>query len=631
MTDLFLDFETQSEANLKEVGIYNYARHPSTKAYYMAWAFDDNPINLWSLYHDRSLSNESEDTFPRRQLFHPDRKDIVYVAHNIKFEQLILRYVFGIDIPIERWYDTTTIARYYHFPAKLEGLGELVGMPKDMDGHKEMIKLARPRKNGQFWKPWEKPTEYKKVGKYCKRDVGVCRKVKKLFQPPPDVERQLWILTDRMMERGLRVDPQELCQAQKLIEKEAQHYSQKCRALTDGISYSQNIALAEWAGMDSVAASPVKQKLKQPDLDPTLKEVLTIKQQVGSSSIKKVAAMANRCDDEGYIRDYLIFSGASRTHRWSGSGIQPQNYPRGAGKRTAELFEKLYNGLPKPHHQSLKDMLRGFFHGPFLCGDFSQVEARTLAWSAGQDDLIEQFASPDIDPYCVMAEKIYGRSVSKSDKDERFTGKQAVLAAGYQCGWRGFDRMLKETYDVFLPRELLERTIQVYRATNDRIVDLWYRCQEAFEMAMAGESLQYRKFKFKPFGKRDKHGRIGVKVGLPSGSWLYYYQCHYDDEGNIRVYGCDRFTRKWGYLKIYGGALVENFIQSLARDIMAAAMLRLDAASFDLRLTVHDEIIARGEREQLPEYGRIMAQTPTWAKGLPIAVETWFCERYWKG
>jgi hypothetical protein len=426
---LYLDCETQSPVDVTKVGAPVYARAVKEQGSVMCWAHalnDDEPVALWT---------------PGLSLAWLKGHNGLFCAHNAEFEYWILREVYGIDICPERWIDTAAIARYNTLPGKLEEVGKFFGVEKDMDGSRVMLKLSRPRRPSKanpdpYWTPETKPDDFTRLYQYCRRDVEVSRMLHRMLPPLSDTETRVYQLTMRMNQRGMRVDLPALVKAKAIARADQDRISAAVKKIT-GYTASQVGPLAEWCGMpDGIAKHKIRDALRG-KLTLPQRVVLEHRQEFAKASVKKINAFLQRQLD-GYIHDGLIYGGAERTLRWTGSGVQPQNMARGAGKASLAAFEELAMGrLPDrledddgkvftSKQDILKSLVRGFILGPMLVGDFSQIEARTLAWYADDTKLLHAFATGQ-DPYRIMASKIYHKPVEEITKPERFMGKQAVL------------------------------------------------------------------------------------------------------------------------------------------------------------------------------------------------------------
>lgn len=289
---------------------------------------------------------------------------------------------------------------------------------------------------------------------------------------------------------------------------------------------------------------------------------------------------------------------------------------------------------------TISNMLRGYIRAApgkiLIVGDLSQIEARSLNWLAGQDDTIRLFATGG-DPYCAMASRIYGHEVTKKDKDKRFMGKQAVLGAGYGLGAHGFQFMLDETYDVQITEEFAKQVVAAYRAASPAVVKFWARLNDGFVHTVASKKERVRVTRNITTGYFKHHGVPYAWIELPSKRRLYYAEPELVSTKKgpaVSYFGRDRFSKGWSRVKTYGGKISENITQAFSRDIIAHAMLRLDAAGFNLEGTVHDEVISEEDMEGYEEKEKIfhdlMIEVPPWAEGLPLDCEVFSSVRYRK-
>jgi DNA polymerase len=620
---LFIDIETQSELDARKVGPCVYARHPSTKILCLAWASPAGPVHI-----------EKGSPRPLGQLFDFE----VLVAHNKDFEREVL-LAAGLIYGDEPWEDTAAMAAAMSLPRSLEDLGEFFGFPKDMEGNRVMMQLCRPRRPSadnpdRFWTPETKPEAFERLYQYCGSDVRVMRELHKRMLPMSAGEQAIEELTSKMNQRGVTIDLAAIPHAQRCLAQATGHLEQEFKGIT-GRPVKSYAKVAQVLGMPDVRKPTVRKKLRDPACPPATRRALEIFTQLARSSTAKLDAMLARAPD-GVLRGALVYAGAERTGRWSSMGVQLQNIPRGLDLAAqTDAFEAIYSDTLDLAFEdpvaTVADMLRGFLVGPFVIGDFAQIEARTLAWLAGQDDLVQMFRDRG-DPYCAMASRIYGRTVTKKDKDERFMGKQVVLGAGYGLGAKNFRRILDETYDVVIDEPFAERVIKTYRKANPKIVKLWDRLEVAFRYVV----------KNRP-GRIRVHADIPIHMGflshaeenyawieLPSGRKMYYARPQFDADDKVRYFGRNIYNAgKWELVTTYGGKLAENVTQATSRDLMAAAMLELYRAGFDLRLTVHDEVVARG-KGRAEEFKAIMERVPRWAQGLPIEAEVFESHRYRK-
>jgi DNA polymerase len=638
--ELFLDFETRSTVDLPACGAYVYADDPSTKILCVAFAVEDDPVQVFPFGHPATVRETVLETGLGGMFVNPE---FTIVARNAEFERNILRGVLGLDLPASKFRCTAAQSARAGLPRSLEASGAVLGTTeqKDAGGKRLIAKLCRPRRPSKenpdlFWEPTTAPEDFAAMYEYCAQDVRTDRQIHKSLPPIDDKEQAIWELTVRMNDRGVKVDTEAVPLALAAANAETQRLAARWYEVT-GVEHGSVVAGAEAVGLPNLRAATVRKALSG-DLDPHVREALEIRQEVSKSSLAKLQAFLDRTSADGRVRGNLVYAGAERTARWSGYGIQPQNFPRdcpNSDEAMAEQFQALREGKPLDL-DSLSGMLRGFMVGPFVAGDYAQIEARGLAWIAGQDDLVAAFDRGE-DVYSQMAASIYGRPVKKGDKidgiDARFVGKTVILGAGYGLGSQKFQRSLDENWGITVSDEFSQKVINTYRSKYSKIPAFWYRLEDAFRYAIRvnARRLTHPGLRGLSIGVRDVSGRRFAQITLPSGREMLYYDPKVGNDNRISYIGRNQYAGgRWERVETYGGKLTENVVQALSRDVMAEALMRLDSAGFPLVLTVHDEAVAECGPERLEEFENLMAQRPLWAQDLPIAVECGAMARYRK-
>jgi DNA polymerase len=647
---LFIDFEAQSEVSIDDCGAYAYAEHPSTVPLCAAWAIGDGPVQLW----------READPVPREwaawSIAAPDSPP--WVAQNHETERELLRQKFGIIV--DNWIDTATLASAAGLPRKLGEIAEALKLPEQKGSKTVMMMLARPRRPSRdnpdkFWRPWARPDLFEQLYDYCKQDVVTMRAILKALPPyhwvMPAREEQLNRLTQQMNRTGVLIDLGAVEKALHAVEAHAQELRHEFATLLPGINPRSPVRCAEALGLPNVQKPTVRDALKIEPEGPR-RRALEVLKTLATAAVSKLDAFQDRACG-GRLHGAMVFHGAGRTGRWSSMGVQLQNLIRGLGSSTPDwpaidtsddamglAFEALHGGVLAELYENptrvVASMMRGFILGPLLAGDFSQIEARVLAKVAGQLDLLEAFATKK-DPYKLMAAYIYGKPLERISKDERFMGKQCILGCGYGLGRDGFIYMLKSIYDIDVTEQEADRIVKAYRSTNPKIVELWWELERLVKVAVLEQPQQ--------FIKSPKVPGIGVRtfkswlcLRLPSGRVLWYYEPTLEpSERGLQLFYWGRnpkYGGKWMRVKTYGGKLVENITQAIARDIMGEAMLRLASNGFPPLLTVHDEIVtAASEPEDTRETAKfetLMRETPSWFPGIPLDVEVQWARRYQK-
>lgn len=640
MSYLYLDLETRSELDVTDVGAYVYAVHPSTEILCACFAVDDGPVLMTP-----TLSGFQVD----------DNPGFIFVAHNTDFERNVFR-AKGYPVDAWTWLDTAALSARMSLPRKLEELAAFFfpddpAMQKDMEGNAIMKRLSKPRRPSKdnpdkWWTPITKPEEFEKLYRYCAQDVRVMRAChKKLLALEPSEER-VRAMTERMNERGVKVDLASVPHAKHFLRNIMEPLAHEFRTIT-GVPVGSNVKVAEFFRMPDVTKSTVREWLRKPSLAPEVHRALDIKRQLSQSSTSKLDAFLNRTSADGRLRGAFVYCGAERTGRFSSVGVQLQNIRRGLGDLTDDAFHALtqdalcllLEGKPRDPPEKpldpvgiIAEMLRGFLVGPFQIGDYSQIEARMIAWMAGEAWLLQSFATPGSDPYCDFASKIYGHKVTKKDKAERFMGKQGILSCGYGAGHRKFRNMLDEIYDVAISEEEAKKVVYTYRSANPKIVAFWDLLDKGFRYVLGNKTPRVKVPRVSvplAMGYLEHAGVPYFYIELPSGRKLYYARPSVKDD-EVRYYGRDITTGRWGFIHGYGGKFAENVTQAASRDVMVEAMLRLEDRGFTLNGTVHDEIIVEKEGKTLDEFRNAMLESSAWCKGLPLGVEVFESNRYRK-
>ena len=470
-----------------------------------------------------------------------------------------------------------------------------------------------------------------------------------------DAEREVFLLDARINERGVAVDLELVEAAEALVAETQAQLDAEMRRLTGGVveAATQSARLLTWLRARGVEADsvdkPAVAELLGTDLPDDVRRVLEVRAEAARSSTAKLKAFRARTCRDGRLRDNLLYHGAG-TGRWSGRGVQLQNLPRPSIVADTEAAITAIRQREEPWWIDafygppmgvVSDCLRGMLIASpgmeLIAADFAAIEARVLAWFAGQRDLIRLFATGG-DAYRHMAAEIYGRSADAIAKGsvERQLGKQAVLGCGYGIGAPKF-RTTCAKAGIQIDEALAERVVQTYRTTNGRIVALWRELEHAALRAVEQPGLTVP----------AAAGRVRFRIKgdflwlvLPSGRPLAYAKPRIEDVetpwGELRpqvtYLGVNSITRAWERQSAYGGKWTENVVQAVARDLLAAAMLRLEQAGYRIVLSVHDEIVAEVPAGvgSVEEFEAIMCQLPDWAKGCPVAAEGWRGLRYRK-
>lgn len=637
MTAISIDFETYSECDIKTAGGYNYAAHPTTEVICMAWAIDDEEPQLWT----------PGDAIPQRLYDALDGAGEIW-AWNAAFERAVWhhqmhKHGWYCDIDPSQWNDTAALAATLALPRALGKCAEVLELSdqKDTRGRFLIQRLCKPYRG-------ERRTDQHLLDElyaYCKQDVVTERAIKNYilkYKPMGEHERAVWLLDQEINWRGVGIDVPNVENALDLIIATAERLNASVVDLTDGAlsGVGSRAQVMSWCrdqgyrlgGYDKNA---ILTALADPALPANVRDVLKVRQTLGKASTSKYLAMQNLAGADNRARGVFSYHGA-QTGRWAGRGFQPQNLPRPAfndadtcvqlfDQRDPELLEMLYGDPMVALSSTLRSMIVPAQGNRLLVVDFNAIEARVLAWLAGEQEPLDVFATGQC-IYCHAATSIYGRTITKADKEERQIGKVAVLALGYQGGVGAFQTMAA-AYRVEIEDELADQIKVKWRKANKNIVRFWYALEEA-----ANNAVKHRGHAFDAGPITFKcHGDF-LFAKLPSGRRLAYYQPRLGNNG-LEFWGTDsRLGGRWAKLDTYGGKLAENITQAVARDLLADAMLRVEAAGYPVVMHVHDEIVSEVPKDfgSLAEFEELICQMPDWATGLPMAVEGFECERYRK-
>lgn len=633
---LHIDFETRSTVDLRRAGVYRYAEDPTTDVIVVCWALDEGPVHTW--FHHQQV--------PLDLMVHLADDRVTLVAHNVGFERTILREVlgkrYGWTVPADdRWDDTAARAARMALPRSLDGAAQALGLDvtKDAEGQRLMMRMCRPRSqddNGITW--WDDEPRMRRLAQYCATDVEVERRLDRTLRFLTPDERAIWQLTETINDRGVRVDVDFAREAVRLAQEAQALLNAELTALTGGeVMATSNVAgIKRWLlaqgyglfeGEDESLNKKAIENLLQQDLPGDVRRVLEIRLEGGKSSVAKYQAMLDRASKDGRVRGNLMYHGAS-TGRWAGAGVQMQNLPRGTVKDWPAARETLEPVGPETV-ATLSKMLRGTIIAEpgkrLLWADYAAIEARGVAWLAGQDDLVAAFAGGG-KIYEQMAAQIFGVEPETIGKNsmERFVGKTVVLGCGYSMGPVKF-RQTCAAQGTDLDEDLAQHAVRTYRTAYSAIPALWNGLNEAALHAVMTPGLEtyYKATRF-----LVKDGWLLLK--LPSGRLLFYrnprivtHSGPFGMRPAVEYSAVNSVTKKWGRERTFGGKLTENAVQGLCRDIIATAMLALERAGYTVIASVHDEVICEVPKDfgSVEEMVEIMCRVPDWAKGFPIAAE----------
>ena len=645
---MHIDIETYSSVDLAESGVYAYAEAPDFTVLIASWKFEDETeVRTIDFTAEGALpSNEVSELI--EMLYDPG---IVKHAFNANFERTCLAAFFRIEMPPEQWRCTMVKALTLGLPGNLAGAGAALGLPeeklKDPQG-KALIqyfsKPCRPTKanSGRTRNlPQHDPDRWLLYLKYNRQDVVTeCEIASRLDRyETPEGEQQLWALDQRMNDLGVRIDRQLVDAVVAYDEVRRAELAEEAKRLT-GLSNPNSVPqLKAWLDeqgvpVDSVSKDVVADLLAYNELPEDVRRVLEIRTALGKTSVAKYRAMQEAVCADGRIRGILQFYGANRSGRWAGRLVQIQNLARNA-LPDLELardlvkdgdFELLQMLFGEPAFVFSELVRTAFIPSEgcrFIVSDFAAIEARVISWVAGERWRLEAFRDGK-DIYCETASKMYHVPVVKHGENGhlRAKGKVAELACGYNGGVGAMKRMDRSGA---IPEDELQAVVDQWRAANPNIVKLWRNFEQAARTAI--EEHRTVKRGAVEFSWRD--GNLFIR--LPSGRKLCYWSARIRQNAvngreQIVYMGVNQETRQWTETETYGGKLVENVVQAIARDCLAEALKRVHAAGYRVVMHIHDEMVVdvpASDTEAPARINAIMSEPIDWAPGLPLKGDTY--------
>lgn len=665
---VFLDFETRSAADLKKVGLYNYARHPSTEPWFMCHALDAGAVETW---------------YPGDPVPMWARTDCEIVAHNAPFEAAIWTHILT---PRYGWPEldparlVCTMARCYamSLPGALGGALAALGVDvqKDKQGHALMLRMCRPRRVEDDGTPvwWDDAERLERLRRYCVTDVEGERRLYGLLFPLGESEARIWQMDYRINQRGVRVDRASIVAALEAVKGAKNYLDIDMKRVTGGAvkKCSEIGALKEWCAAQGVPVEGLAKAdivdLLDGELPPQVAEALLLRQEAGKSSTSKLETMLLLAAEDDRVRNMFQYYGAA-TGRWAGRGIQPHNFPRDVPKAVVveKLFKLFRDGegrtvdmIHGPVMKIISQCLRGFMlPAPghvYLQADYTAVEGRGTAWFCGEQWKLDAFRAADAKTGPGIYELTYAKSFGVpvdsvlDPSPERQIGKVMELAFGYQGGKGAFHTMGR-AYGVSATDAKADEFKTAWRAAHPATKATWRELENAAILAVQDPGVPY---KAGYPGRHVTYKKVGTFLWclLPSGRALCYAypkiidglygpQLTYftvpstNDIKRGKIIDDPANTSKWARIATYGGSLLENIIQAICRDLLADAMLRLEAAGIPIALHVHDEAVgevpfelAASKREKMHE---IMNSVPSWAKDFPLTAKCVIMTRYGKG
>ncbi|MGX7080570.1 bifunctional 3'-5' exonuclease/DNA polymerase [Gemella morbillorum] len=642
MQHLSIDIETRSSVNIAKSGAYKYAQSDDFEILMFSYKLNDLPVQLVDLKQGEKI--------PPYIVGLLDDENCIKHAYNAAFEWFCLNQA-GYETNISQWRCTMVHATYLGLPAGLSMTGNAIGIADDkkkLTTGSRLIQYfsvpCKPTKTngGRTWNdPHHDLDKWKLYCEYNMQDVEAEYTIYqhlKAFEVPSK-EQRLWEMDILMNSKGVKIDKALVESILKIDAESTEKLTEEAYQITELENPNSISQLKSWVesqldeDLPGLTKDVISNLLSRDNLPLKVKRVLEIRQQLGKTSVSKYSAMENAMCEDDRVRGLLQFYGANRTGRWAGRLVQVQNLPRNyistldTARELAKLgnFEGLkilYNNVP----DTLSQLVRTAFitsKDKFIISDFSAIEARVIAWLAGEEWVNEVFATHG-KIYEATASQMFNVPIDKIKKGNpeyelRQRGKVATLALGYQGGESaliamGADRMgLSDD-------ELTDIKVR-WREANKNIVRLWYAVGDAVIQAMNGNGTQYVRGLEIQREWDMMYGLDFITIKLPSDRKLYYpkpfLQTNQFGKDALHYYGVNQTTKKWEVNSTYGGKLVENIVQAIARDCLAETLLRLYEKNYDVVMHIHDEVVIDAyDDEKLEDVNNILAEPINWAPGL---------------
>ncbi len=723
MSYLFLDFETFSEADLKKVGSYAYAEHPSTEVLICTYAFDDEPVQVWDCTDGSDMPGDLHRAL--RRLVKPNSRTKMVWHNGSMFDRLIMKHCWGFDIPVSNTIDTMIWAFRHALPGSLDALCEVLGVSadnaKDKRGKALIQRFSKPTpKNYKIrrYTAETHPDEWALFIKYAVSDITAMREV---FHKLPrwgnsEFEDRVLELDQLINDRGFKVDVALAEAAIEAVEKHKAQLQEEAQRKYGGSLTGKDFLpilreLAPAHRIHNAQKSTLNDLLADEDLPDDARTIIEMRLGAASTASTKYNPLLLGRSSDDRRRGCIQYGGAKRTLRFAGKGFQPQNLARGyyhddeLDKGISALLKGRAHrrfDVAKLTASTVRSCIIPEAGHKFVVADYSNVEGRGLAWLAGEDDLIEVFVN-GVDVYKKLASTVFNVSYDDVTKDQRQIAKAMVLGLGYAGGVGAFvtfaknlgldlndmARTLDGTFPDHVwaatargyewariqeakrpprpgekddrPSYILDKKVwrtcdalkRMYREANPAIVQFWRDIEDAAMAAIRNPGKEFtagpRGVKFSRNVETDNNGNKvagwWLRMTLPSGRVMSYpgvglsVSKETDEDGkvstNVRIkyQGENQLTRQWGFQYTYSGKLVENCTQALCRDLLANALLNVEANGYPIVLHVHDELVC--ETPDTPEYNvaeleKLMCALPEWAEGFPLVAEGAEMKRYAK-
>lgn len=644
MSLLAIDIETYSDVDLTKCGVYAYTESPQFEILLFAYAFDEEPTTVVDI--------ACGETLPQRVLDALEDTSVIKTAFNAQFERTCISKYLGHHLCPEGWQCTAVQSALLALPLSLDSVGEVLDIQrKKLKEGADLLRFfsmpCKPTKaNGGRTRnlPEHEPEKWQRFKAYCIRDVDAEREIRWKLRnyPIPETEMELYRMDQEINDRGILVDRQLVANAVLCDNQYRDMVTARAYELTGLSNPNSPVQIKSWLAEHGVEAESLDKKSVKnlmAETDGEVLEVLKLRLLMAKTSVKKYEAIERSVCSDGRVHGLLQFYGANRTGRWAGRLVQVQNLPQNhiidlelardlVKNQRFEDLDLLFDSTPGV----LSELIRTAFVPKqgcrFIVADFSAIEARVLAWFAGEQWRLDTFAQGG-DIYCASASKMFGVPVVKHGENGhlRQKGKIAELALGYGGAVGALTSM--GALDMGLQEDELQPLVSQWRNSNPHITKFWWDVDAAAVKAVREKTEVH-------LGNLSFVYRSGILfVTLPSGRRLSYIKPRMTQNRFGREclsYEGVGESKKWMRIETYGPKLVENIVQATARDLLALAMLRLRNDGFEIVMHIHDEAVLEVPEgiSSVEDICRIMSIAPAWADGLPLRADGYECSFYKK-
>lgn len=651
MKHLHIDIETYCDLDVSDVGVYRYAEDDSFKIILFAYSFDGEPVTVIDCSNDE-YPGESIPARVWKALTDPS---ILKIAHNANFEYVCIETFYGVGLDLKQWFCTMIAAAYLGLPLGLDKVGQVLGLSEQKDARgKSLItffcKPCKPtKKNGgrTLNLPEHDPEKWDEFKEYNAQDVRTEKEIYAYvsrFPGLPEEEREYWILDQIINATGITVDREFIEAAIETNKRFTKDVHDEIVNLTGVDNPNSLPQLKRWLFQElgyevhSLGKDYLTDAIDGALLPKHVERVLRLRQFASKTSIAKYDTMLAYAQKDGRIRGLLQFYGANRTGRFSGRGVQVQNLKRTLKKGLLTAREAVVKGIADLLYDDVPDVISKLTRTALVASegcslvvsDFAAIEARVVAWLAGEDWVLDVFNTHG-KIYEATAANMFNVPLEMITKesDLRAKGKVATLALGYQGATGALITMgaLREGLD----EAELPALVSAWRSANPRIVKLWREVEGAAKHVIKNKTSYVLR---KPYCTiKFSYDRGYLFIELPSGRRLAYYGAAVD-KGRLSYWGIDQTKKIWCKQDTYGGSLVENITQAVARDCLCDAMKRMYEALIKILMHIHDEVVNESKDADAPatleRMNKIMAVSPVWAKDLPLKGDGYISKYYKK-